>query len=110
MALAAVVVSCLVPGAMLSQAPSASGVASIEAVTPTATGSASSACAAVACNRGSTSAPAAMPSLALAGALAAGVLVVVAARAARRAPKTKSVLPAGVSWRLLRPPQLLPTV
>jgi hypothetical protein len=103
MALAAVVVSCLVPGSMLSEVPAAARVASIEALAPSASGSN---CAAVACNRGTTSSPAAAPSVALAGTLAAGILIVLLARTARRGHKTRLVLPEGAPARVLRPPQL----
>lgn len=102
-ALAAVTVGCLVPGSMVSQTPWASRTASIEAAASAPSGSA---CAAVACNRGSTSAPLPLPSGAVAGILAAEALFFLLTHMVRRARRTAKALPDGNPLRLLRPPQL----
>jgi hypothetical protein len=88
---------------MLSQPPvQPGGGAIITAAVPAPSGSE---CAAVSCNRGSPSSTASLPSITLAGTIAAGLLVVLALYAARRARRGAAVLPAGSPMRLLRPPQ-----
>ena len=106
MTLAAVAVSCLVPGSMLSQPPvRAASAAIITVAAPAASGSE---CAAVSCNRGSATSTASLPGITLAGTLAAGLLSVLTLRTVRRV-RRGTVLPAGSLTRLLRPPQhLLP--
>ena len=104
MTLGAVAVSCLVPGSMLAQPTGAPGTTAI--VTQAAVPSGSE-CAAVSCNRGSSSSSVPIPSLALAGTLAAGILVLLALSAARRHRPGAVALPAGSPLRLLRPPQHL---
>ena len=107
MTLAAVAVSCLVPGSMLSQPPVQAGSAAI--MTPAAPAASGSECAAVSCNSGSPSSTTSLPSITLAGTLAAGLLVVLALCTVRRTRRGAAVLPAGLLPRLLRPPQhLLP--
>jgi hypothetical protein len=104
-ALAALAVSCLVPGSMLSQpVPRVGGAAIVTPVTAAPTGSE---CAAVSCNRGSPSSTVPLPGITLAGAIAAGVLVLLALHAVRRRRRTVTALPAGSPSLLLRPPQLL---
>jgi hypothetical protein len=102
--LAAVAVSCLVPGSMLAQPAGAAGAAAIVTAAPVPSGSE---CAAVSCNRGSSSSSVAIPSLALAGTLVAGILVLLELSAARRTRPGAVALPAGSPARLLRPPQNL---
>jgi hypothetical protein len=90
---------------MLSQPPvQAGGAAIITAGVPAPSGSE---CAAVSCNRGSSSSTASVPSITLAGMLAAGLLVVAALCGVRRVRRGATVLPAGSLTRLLRPPQHL---
>lgn len=104
--LAAVAVSCLVPGSMLSQPTRATGATIVTAVTPAPSGIE---CAVVSCNRGSPSSSVPVLSLALAGTITAGVLVLVALRTVRRLGLAAVALPAGSPSRLLRPPQRLPS-
>jgi hypothetical protein len=101
--LAVVVVSCLVPGAMLSQPTQALGTAAI--VTAGAPAPSGSECAAASCNRGSPSSSVPVPSLTLAGTVAAGILVLLALRTLRRLRPGAIALPAGTPSPLLRPPQ-----
>jgi hypothetical protein len=101
-ALAAVTVGCLVPGSMVTLTPTASSAATIEAAAPAPSGSE---CAAVACNRGSTSAPLPPPGVAVAGMLAAGALFFLLTQLIRRARGTAEALPEGNPLRLLHPPQ-----
>jgi hypothetical protein len=101
-ALAAMTVGCLVPGSMVTQTPAAYRTASIEAAAPAPSGSE---CAAVACNRGSTSAPLPLPSVAVAGMLAAGALFFLLTHMVRRARRTATALPLGNPLRLFHPPQ-----
>jgi hypothetical protein len=103
---AAVAVSCLVPGSMLTQttpAPSIGTIVTAVAV-PLPLGGG---CAAVSCNRGSPSSPVPVPSLTLASTIAAGLLFVLALCVVRRARVRAAVLPTGSSSPLLRPPQHL---
>ena len=102
--LAALAVSCVVPGSMLSQPPPAGGAAMVTAPAPAPSGSE---CAAVSCNRGSPSSTAPLPSVSLAGTIAAGMLVLLALFAVLRARRHAGSLPAGTPSPLLRPPQRL---
>ncbi|MGA2474725.1 MAG: hypothetical protein ABSG39_14750, partial [Acidimicrobiales bacterium] len=98
--LAAVAVSCLVPGSMLAQPPAqADGAAIITTAAPVPTGSE---CAAVACTRGSPSSSVPLPSVTLAGTIAAGLLVVLALCAFRRPRRGAALLPAGAPSPLFR--------
>ena len=103
---AAVAVSCLVPGSMLDRTTPAPGIGAIvtAGAVPLPSGSE---CAAVSCNRGSPSFSAPVPNLTLAGTIAAGLLVVLSLRTVRRARRRAAVLPTGSSSPLLRPPQHL---
>ena len=102
--LAALAVSCVVPGSMLSQPPPAGRAAMVTALAPAPSGSE---CAAVSCNRGSPSSTVPLPSISLAGTIAAGILVLLALFAVRRARRLRApCLPARPS-PLLRPPQHL---
>jgi hypothetical protein len=101
--LAAVVVSCLIPGSMLSEAaPISRTVSVLEATSLAPSGSE---CAALSCQRGSPSTPAPVPALALACALAFAALVALSVGAFRRSRPARIALPAGIPLRLLRPPQ-----
>jgi hypothetical protein len=101
--LVVVAIGCLVPGSMISEpAPLARTVSIIETAAPSLSGSE---CAAVSCQHGSPSSPAPVPSLALAGAIAALTLVVLSIGTFRRLRPVRIALPAGVPLRLLRPPQ-----
>jgi len=102
--LAALAVSCVVPGSTLSESPTAGGAAIVTALAPAPSGSE---CAAVSCNRGSPSSTASLPSISLAGTIAAGILVLLALFAVRRARRLAGTLPAGTPSPLLRPPQRL---
>jgi hypothetical protein len=102
-ALAAVTVGCLVPGSMVTQTLSGSRTARIEAAIPAPSGSE---CAAVACNRGSTSAPLPLPGVAVAGMLGAGALFFLVMQMVRRARRIVEALREGNPLRLLHPPQL----
>lgn len=104
-ALTALAVGCLAPGAMLAQPTPSQGSGTI--AIPAASAPSGSECAAVSCDRGSPSAPAPVPSLALAGTLAAGALVLLTIRSTRRRRRGAISLPAGSPTRLLRPPQRL---
>lgn len=104
MTVAAMAVSCLVPGTNLSESPTAGGAAIVTAVAPASSGSG---CAAVSCNRGSPSSTVPLPSLSLAGTIAAGVLVLLVLFAVRRARRGAGTLPDGTASPLLRPPQLV---
>ena len=102
---AAVAVSCIVPGAMLSQPlRAAGGVAIVTGTMPAPSGSE---CAAVACNRGSASSSVPLPGLGLAGTILAGDLVVLALCSAVRRRSGVPALPAGSPFTLYRPPQLI---
>jgi len=101
--LAALAVSCVVPGSTLSETPTG-GAAIVTALAPAPSGSE---CAAVSCNRGSPSSTASPPSISLAGMIAAGILVLLALFAVRRARRLAGTLPAGTPSPLLRPPQRL---
>jgi hypothetical protein len=90
---------------MLTQPPLQSGASAI--ITAAAPAPSGSECAAVSCNRGSPSSTASVPSITLAGTIAAGILVLLALCAVRRVRRGTSVLPAGSPTRLLRPPQAL---
>ncbi len=105
--LAAVAVSCFVPGSMLSQPlPQAGSGTMITAAAPSPSGIE---CAVVSCNRGSPSSTVPLPSITLAGAIAAGILVTLTLYTLRRVRHGVVVLPAGSPSALLRPPQhLLP--
>jgi len=102
--LAAVAVSCLVPGSMVSQPPPQAGGGTI--ITAAAPSPSGSECAAVSCNRGSPSSTVPLPSITLAGTIAAGLLVVLALCAFRRPRRGAALLPAGAPSPLFRPPQL----
>ena len=102
--LAALAVSCVVPGSMLSQPPPAGRAAMVTALAPAPSGSE---CAAVSCNRGSPSSTVPLPSVSLAGTIAAGMLVILALFAVLRARRRTGSLPAGTPSPLLRPPQHL---
>ena len=101
--LAALAVSCVVPGSVLSQTPPAGRAAVITGVAPAP----SSECAAVSCNRGSSSSTAPLGSVSLAGTIAAAMLVLLAPFAVLRARRCAGNLPAGTPSPLLRPPQHL---
>ena len=101
--LAALAVSCVVPGFVLSQTPPAGRAAVITGVAPAP----SSECAAVSCNRGSSSSTAPLASVSLAGTIAAAMLVLLAPFAVLRARRCAGNLPAGTPSPLLRPPQHL---
>jgi len=101
--LAALAVSCVVPGSVLSQAPPAGRAAMVTALAPAPL----SECAAVSCNRGSSSSTVPLPSVSLAGTIAAGMLVILALFAVLRARRRAGSLPAGTPSPLLRPPQHL---
>lgn len=107
MALTAITIGCVAPGSLLSQPPALAPAASIEAVAPVPT-SGGSECAAVSCDRGSSSSPGLPPGLAVTGVLSLAALVVVAALTIRRRRTGRTVLPAGAPRLLLRPPQLSP--
>ena len=104
MTLAALAVSCVVPGSMLSQSPTAGAAAIVTALAPSPSGSQ---CAAVSCNRGSPSSTVPLPSISLAGTIASRILVLLALFAVRRARRVTGTLPAGTPSPLLRPPQRL---
>ena len=101
-AVAALALSLFAPGSLLSQAPSVGRLASIEAATPLESGSA---CAAVACNRGSPASATAVPTVAVVGVLVVGAVVLPLRRAWRRTRAATFDLPAGSPCELLRPPQ-----
>ncbi|HSZ38033.1 MAG TPA: hypothetical protein VK773_13145 [Acidimicrobiales bacterium] len=101
--LAALTVSCLLPGSLLTSAPPAGRVAAIELAVP-AVGSVN--CAAVICNRGTPSAPGLVPAVSVAVALLSGLFLVLVATAVRRRRRPCAALPTGNPLRLLRPPQL----
>jgi hypothetical protein len=103
-ALSALALGCLAPGASIAQ-PAPRPVPGTIA-TPAAPAPSGSECAAVSCDRGSPTAPAPAPGLALAGTLAAGTLVLLTICAVRRRRPATTSLPAGSPTRLLRPPQL----
>jgi hypothetical protein len=103
--LAALAVSCAVPGSMLSQPPPQAGAAAI--ITAAAPAPSGSECAAVACNRGSPSSSVPLPSITLAGTIAAGILVALALCALRRQRHVATPLPTGSPSPLFRPPQHL---
>jgi hypothetical protein len=88
---------------MVTQSLSGTRTASIEAAVPAPSGSE---CAAVACNRGSTSAPLPLPGLAIAGMLGAAALFFLIMQMVRRTRRTAEPLPDGNPLRLLHPPQL----
>jgi hypothetical protein len=92
---------------MLSQPlPQAGSGTMITAAAPSPSGIE---CAVVSCNRGSPSSTVPLPSITLAGAIAAGILVTLTLYTLRRVRRGVVVLPAGSPSALLRPPQhLLP--
>lgn len=103
--LAAVAVSCLVPGSMLSRPPPTSaGAAIVTAPEPAPSGSE---CAAIACNRGPASSTVPLAGMALAGIVATAALVVLAPCTVRRTRREPDTLPSGSRSPLLRPPQHL---
>jgi hypothetical protein len=100
--LAVLAVSCVVPDSALSQSPTAGGATIVTALAPVPSGSG---CAAVSCNRGSSSSTVPLPSISLAGTIAAGILVLLVLFAVRRARRVTGTLPAGTPSPLLRPPR-----
>ena len=102
--LVAVALSCLAPDSMLSRPPTSAGAAIVTAPVPPPSGSA---CAGVACSRGSPSSTVAIPGITLAGDVASTALAVLALCTVRRRRPGPGVLPAGSSSLLLRPPQHL---
>ena len=101
-ALAALALSLFAPGSLLSQTPASGRLASIEALAPAAGGSA---CTAVACNRGSTTASGVVPTVAVVGVLAVAGVVLPLRRLWRRIRNATFALPTGSPFALLRPPQ-----
>jgi len=106
-ALAALAVTCFVPGSMLTRAMAGERLASIEAVSAS---SAPSGCAVASCNRGSAFASGGVPTIALAGTLAIGCSAVPSVRRARRRHARAMVLATGVLQTLLHPPQVAPSM
>jgi len=97
-----VTLGLLAPGSMLSQAPLAGRLAAAEAVVPLPGGSE---CAAVSCNRGSTTSSGTVPTVAVAGMLLAAAVILPLRRAWRRTRTATFALPAGSPFDLQRPPQ-----
>jgi len=105
-AVAAIIVGCcLVPGSLVvGPTPVDHGPSAL--TSPASVGSGGGIeCAAVSCNRGSTSAGTALPGFVAVAAAALLVVVVPALRRVRRALPAARALPAGVLSRLFRPPQ-----
>jgi len=102
-ALAALAVSGLVPGSMLSQPRLQVDGATIITAVPAPSGSG---CDAVACNRGTPSSSTSLPGITLVGTIAAGSVVLLALCPRRRRRRVVTALPTGSPSPLFRPPQL----
>ena len=101
--LGALTVTCLLPGSLLTEATPTGRTDVIEIAGPLLGGSN---CATVICDRGTPSAPALVPTVALAAAPLMGALLSLVAVALRRRRSPHCVLPRGTPTPLLRPPQL----
>jgi hypothetical protein len=103
-ALTAVIVSCLTPGSLLQQVPVVPRTAAIETVAADAS---HTQCAAVACNRGSSSSAVPFSPMSLAGMQATPASAPPAIQGRHQEPAGRIELPAGISNQLLRPPQTI---
>jgi hypothetical protein len=101
-ACAAVAVACFLPGSLLSQPTAAARSAAIEAAEVASSGNG---CAAVSCERGGPTVSVPLPTVTLAGVLAAEIVAVFLIRSRRRRRDLFLPLPSGSPVRLLRPPQ-----